>query len=43
MVESILKTIKSVNSANDLFNKSVQASAWSSLSFLRISAEGTAG
>ena len=38
MTESILKTMNSVSNANYLFNKFLSASAWSSLSSLRISA-----
>ena len=42
MMESIQKTMNSVSSANYLFDKFLSASAWSSLSSLRISAESTA-
>ena len=42
MMDSILETMNSVNSANYLFDKFLLAFAWSSLSSLRISAESTA-
>ncbi len=42
MMESILKTINHVNSSNYLFDKFLAASAWSSLSYLKISADSIA-
>ena len=42
MMESKLKAINSVNSANYQFNKFFSASAWSSLITLIISAESSA-
>ncbi len=39
MMESILKTINSLNSANYQFNKFLSVSAWTSLSTLIISTE----
>ena len=41
MMESILKTINSVNCANYLFDKFVSVSIWSPLSSLRVCAEST--
>ena len=42
MMDSILETINSANSANYQFNKFLSASAWSSLSTLKSSVESTA-
>ena len=39
MMESILKTMNSVSSANYLFDNFLSASAWSSLNSMRISVE----